>query len=179
MNFTSVWLGNVQRSTPNAQRSTKNAGALGVEHSSSCNHALAPIAQIGMRVARADSWPITPAARALLVRRSRHRSGRFFRLMERQVTHNEEFFQFLLINLLCHIGIRMQDYVGFQSVADEFLLTCPLDGLPDYTAQSQKLRHLMAGLIASILRQRKFLQMNRRACFRIAPAFLGGKGENR
>ena len=32
----------------------------------SCNDAFAPIAQIGMRLARADSWPMTPATGALL-----------------------------------------------------------------------------------------------------------------
>src|SRR6516165_8489841 len=108
---------------------------------------------------------MTPTTRALCVRRLSDQSARFFRLMDREITHDEKFFQFLLIDFLCHIGIRMQNYAGFESVADEFLLTRTLDRLPDYTAQSQKPSHLVAGLIVSILRQRKFLQMNRTACF--------------
>src|SRR6516165_8617077 len=73
---------------------------------------------------------MTPTTRALCVRRLSDQSARFFRLMDREITHDEKFFQFLLIDFLCHIGIRMQNYAGFESVADEFLLTrsiaCPI-----------------------------------------------------
>src|SRR3989441_1128353 len=96
------------------------------------HRALAPIAQIGVRFARAHSWPMAPATRALLVLRFRHRSARFFCLMDRQITHNEEFFQFLLT--LRDIGIRIQNYSGFESVSDQFVLTRALNPLPDYAA---------------------------------------------
>ena len=68
--------------------------SFGFRHSG--NHALATIAQIGMRFACADGRPMPPATRALFVRRFRHRNARFFRLVDRQITHNEKFFQFLL-----------------------------------------------------------------------------------
>jgi hypothetical protein len=55
------------------------------------HHALAPIAQIRVRFARADSRPMSPAAGAFFVRRFRHRNARFFRLLNRQVTQNKKF----------------------------------------------------------------------------------------
>src|SRR6266704_2027793 len=98
------------------------------------HHALAPIAQIGVRFACADGWPMPPATRALLVLRFRHRSARFFCLMDRQITHNEEFLQFLLTDFLRDIEIRIQNHSGFQRVADQFVLTRTLNPLSDYAA---------------------------------------------
>src|SRR5437879_1499896 len=86
------------------------------------HHALAAIAQIWMGIARADGWPMPPAARALLVRGFGDRSAHFFRLLDRQVTYNEEFFQFLLSDFLGHIRIRVQNDSGLQRVADQFFL---------------------------------------------------------
>ena len=77
---------------------------------------------------------MTPAACALCVRRFRHRSACFFRLMNRQITHDKEFFQFLLTDFLGNIGIRMQDNPGLEGVADQFFLARALDRLADHAA---------------------------------------------
>ena len=77
---------------------------------------------------------MTPATRALCVRRLSDQSALFFRLMDRQVTHDEEFFQFFLADFLRHIGIRVQNNSGFQRVADQFFLARTLDRLPDDAA---------------------------------------------
>ena len=126
-----------------------------------CNHALAPIAQIRVRFARADSRPMSPAAGAFFVRRFRHRSARLFRLLNRQITQNKKFLQFFFRDFFCDIGIRIQNHAGFQCVADHFFLACVLDRLPDDAAQSQKLLNLIDRLATTVLRLRKFLQMDR------------------
>ncbi len=51
--------------------------------------------------------------------------------MDCQITHNEEFFQFLLTDFLSNIGIRMQNNPGLQRVANQFFLTRALDRLRD------------------------------------------------
>src|SRR6476620_9866667 len=137
---------------------------------------------------------MTPATRTLYVRRFRHRSACFFCLMDRQVTYNEELFQFLLSDLLGNIGIRMQNNPGLQRVANQFFLARALDCLADHAAQPQQLPDLSASFIPSFLWLRKFLQMDGR-CSRgrwprlagitdtgyggMTPRFLGGKHENR
>ena len=99
-----------------------------------CNHALAPIAQIRVRFARANSRPMSPAAGTFLVRRFRHRSARFLCLLNRQITQNEKFLQFFLWDSFCHIRIRIQNHAGFQRVANQFLLARVLDRLADDAA---------------------------------------------
>src|SRR5436190_12630547 len=132
-----------------------------------CNHhALAPIAQIGVRFARADSRPMSPAAGAFFVRRFRYRSARLVGTVNRQITQNKKFLQFFLWDSLCDIGIRIQNYAGFQSVADQFLLACTLDRLPDDGTQSQKLLNLLDRLATTVLGLRKLLQMDRTATLR-------------
>src|SRR5207245_11652500 len=97
-----------------------------------------------------DAWSMTPATRALCVRRFRDRSARFFRPMDRQVAHNEEFFQFLPADFLGDIGIVMQNNPGLQRGANQFFLTRALDHLRDYAGQSPECRHLGTGLTMSI-----------------------------
>src|SRR6266496_632908 len=82
------------------------------------NHALAPIAQIRMRLARADGWPMAPATCTFFIRRFRHRNARFLRLVDRQITHYEEFFEFFLVDLLRDVGVRIQHDPRFQRVAN-------------------------------------------------------------
>ena len=53
------------------------------------HHALAPIAQIGVRLARADSGPMSPAAGAFFVRRFRYRNFQTFLLYEIYLANNE------------------------------------------------------------------------------------------
>src|SRR4029453_2592425 len=143
------------------------------------NHALATIAQVRMLLAHANSWPMTPATRAFLVRCFRDRSARFFCLSDCQIAQNKKFLQFFLIDFRGNIGIGMQNHRRLQSISDRFLLTSALNRLADYAAQSQKPRNLSARSIMPTLRFRKFLQMNRTARFRVPPRFLGGEGENR
>ena len=109
---------------------------------------------------------MTPATRAFLVRCFRDRSARFFCLVDCQIAQNKKFFQFFLIDFCRNIGIGVQNHSRLQSIPDQLLLTCALDRLPDYAAQSQKLHHLSARRIMPILWFRKFLQMNRTARFR-------------
>ena len=71
-----------------------------------------------MRFACADGWPMPPATRALFIRRFRHRNARFFRLVDRQITHDEEFFEFFLVDLLRDVGVRIQRDPRFQRVAN-------------------------------------------------------------
>src|SRR5262249_30888469 len=125
------------------------------------HHALAPIAQIRMRFARADSRPMTPAAGAFLVRRLRHRSAGFFRLLNRQITQDKKFLQFFLWDFFCDTGSRIQNHAGFQRVADHFLLASMLNRLPDDAAQSQKFLNLLDCLATTALRLRKVLKMDR------------------
>lgn len=80
--------------------------------------------------------------------------------MNREIAHNEKFLELFLVNFLCNVGVRIQHYLRFESVADQFFLACALDRLPDYAAQSQKLGHLIDRSPASILWVRKFLCMN-------------------
>jgi len=54
--------------------------------------------------------------------------------MNGQITHNEEFFQFLPIDFLGDIGIGMQNNAGLQRVANQFFLTRTLDRLRDHAA---------------------------------------------
>ena len=55
------------------------------------HHALAPIAQIWVRFARADGRAMSPATGAFFVRRFRYRSARFLGLLNRQITQNKKF----------------------------------------------------------------------------------------
>jgi len=54
----------------------------------------------------------------------------------------------------------MQNNRSLQRISDLLLLTCALNRLTDYATQLQKLRNLIARFVMSILRLRKFLQMN-------------------
>ena len=114
-------------------------------------HGFAPIAQIRVRCTRTDRRPMSPAAVAFFVRGFRHRSARFFRLLNRQITHNKKFLQFFLWDFFCDIGIRIQNNAGFQRVADQFFLACVLDRLADDAAQPQKLFNLLDCLATPIL----------------------------
>jgi len=129
------------------------------------NHALATVAQVWMGLAHANSWPMTPATRAFLIRRFGDGCARFFCLVDCQIAQNKKFFQFFLIDFFRDIGIGMQNHRRLQSIPDQFLLTRALNRLPDYAAQSQKLRNLSGRFIMPILWFRKFLQMNRAARF--------------
>ena len=80
--------------------------------------------------------------------------------MNRQITQNKKFLQFFLGDLVCDIGIRIQNNAGFQRVADQFFLACLLDRLPDNTAQSQKLLHLIDCFPTPILWLGKLLYVN-------------------
>ena len=71
--------------------------------------------------------------------------------MNCQITHNKEFFQFLLTNFLGNIGIGIQDNSGLQRVADQFFLTRALKRLSNHAAQFQKLGNLGTRLMMSIL----------------------------
>jgi len=113
-----------------------------------------------MRFACPYRWLVAPATCALCVRRFGHRSACFFRLVNCQITHNKEFFQFLFIDLLCNVGIRIQQDPRFQRVANQFFLARPLDRLSNRAAQSQKIFNLIDCFPAPILRLREFLHMN-------------------
>ena len=86
---------------------------------------------------------MSPAAGAFFVRRFRHRSARFFRLLNRQITQNKKFLEFISGDFFCDIGIRIQNHAGLQRVADHFFLTRALDRLPNDAAQSQELFNLV------------------------------------
>ena len=107
-----------------------------------------------MHLACTNSWPMTPTTRAFFVRRFRDRNARLFCLVDCQIAQNEKFFQFLLIDFFRDIGIRMQNHRRLQSIPNQFLLTCALDRLPDYAAQSQKLRNLSARHASSAVKAR-------------------------
>jgi len=115
------------------------------------HHRLAPIAQIRVRFTRADRRPMAPAAGAFFVWRFRHRSARFFALVNRQITQNKKFLQFVPWDFFCDIRIRIQNHASLQRVADYFFLACALDRLPYDATQSQKLLNLLNCFPAAIL----------------------------
>src|SRR6185436_10754940 len=115
------------------------------------HHRLAPIAQIRMCFTRADSRPMAPATGTFFVWRFRHRSACFFALVNRQITQNKKFLQFVPWEFFCDIGIRIQNHARFQRVADYFFLACALDRLPYDATQSQKLLNLLNCFPAAIL----------------------------
>src|SRR5437899_10320872 len=61
------------------------------------DHALAPIAQIRMRLAGADGWPMATATCTFFIRRFRHRNSRFHRLLEQQCNYVEYVVQLFLL----------------------------------------------------------------------------------
>src|SRR5947199_2699828 len=121
-----------------AENSARYSANDGIESSSrlfqSCDNVFASIAQIRMRLASSNCCSMAPATRTLCIWRFRYRSACFCGLMDCQVTHNEEFFQFLLTDFLSNIGIRMQNNPGLQRVSNQFFLTRALDRLRDDAA---------------------------------------------
>src|SRR5947208_16621379 len=109
---------------------------------------------------------MTPATRALCVRGFGDQSTRLFRLMDRQITYDEKFLQFFLVDFLSHVGVRIQHDPCFQGVADHFFLARALNSLPDHAAESQKPLNLSARFVTPPLRFWKFLQMNRISIWR-------------
>ena len=71
-----------------------------------------------MFFAHTDARPMTPAARAFFVLRFGHRSARFFRLMDPQITQDEKFFQLFLVDHFRDIGVRMQNNRRLERLPD-------------------------------------------------------------
>src|ERR1041384_4412248 len=104
---------------------------------------------------------MAPAPGTLLIRRLRHRSARFFRLMNRQITDDEKLFQLFLWDVFCALRVRIQNHSGFQCVANQLVLARVLNRRADNAAQSQKLLNLAAGLLSAIVWDWKSLEVNR------------------
>src|SRR6267378_1486985 len=68
-------------------------------------HGFAPIAQIGMLFACADSWTVTPATGAFLVCCFGDRRARFVCLANRQIAQNEKFLQLFLADFCRDIRV--------------------------------------------------------------------------
>ena len=83
-----------------------SVGALWYERALTCLYdAFAPIAQIGMLFACANSWTVTPATGTFLIGCLGDGRARFVCLANRQIAQNEKFLQLFLANFRRDIGV--------------------------------------------------------------------------